>query len=151
MSNIIRDTSATKLPSGAVLAGGCFDVLHPAHEEFLKKSRSQGNSLCFLLESDENIKKLKGTQRPLNTQSIRATNLSNMDIADTIILLNNPDSSEYYYNLVKLLHPAIIAVTAGDPLLEHKKNQAAAVGGKVVEVMKRNTQHSSSKLINKKI
>ena len=151
MAKVIKDTDVVQLPPKSVLAGGCFDVLHPAHEEFLKKAKEHGNNLCILLESDSNIKKLKGTHRPLNNQSIRAKNLSNMGIVDIIILLNNPNSSQYYYNLVKLLRPAIIAVTAGDTLLDVKMAQAESVGGKVVEVMKRNTLHSSTKLINKTI
>ena len=44
---------------GNVLAGGCFDLLHPAHR-ILKMSKEKEKYSFILLESDDNIKKLKG-------------------------------------------------------------------------------------------
>jgi rfaE bifunctional protein nucleotidyltransferase chain/domain len=150
MSKIIKDIEVSKLSKGKiVLVGGCFDILHPAHIEFLRLSKKEGDILVILLESDTNIKKNKGEKRPLNNQDTRAENLSKLSEVDYVILLKTPDSSQYYYNLVKSIRPDIIAVTKGDPLLSVKKEQATIVGGKVVEVMERDIRHSSSELINK--
>lgn len=152
MNKIYQDSEIKRIKlEKIVLAGGCFDVLHPAHIEFLKLAKKQGNYLVIFLESDNNIRKLKGENRPLNNQITRAQNLSNIEEVDAIILLNNPTSSDYYYNLVKLLEPDIIAVTVGDPLLNVKKEQAEIVGGKVVEVMERDSKHSSTQLIKNKL
>ena len=104
----------------------------------------------MLLESDERIRELKGNDRPVNSQTRRAKNLANLRFVDYVVLLNSSTSSEYYYNLVKLLEPDIIAVTAEDPLLSVKKAQAKMVSGKVVEVMKRDIRHSSTELIKTK-
>jgi cytidyltransferase-like protein len=151
MSIIVNDNKIEKLPKkNIVLVGGCFDVLHPAHYEFLRLSKKQGNTLVVFLESDENITRLKGTGRPVNNQITRANNLSKIKDIDYIILLKTPSSSQYYYNLVKLLQPAIIAVTKNDPLLKIKEEQASMVGGHVIEVMERNTKHSSTSLIKNK-
>lgn len=151
MAQIIKDSEIDKLKQkGIVLTGGCFDAIHPGHIKFLQLSKKQGEKLVVLLESDENIKKLKGENRPLNNQVIRAENLSKIKEVDNIILLVTPKSSDYYYNLVKKLEPAIIAVTEGDAYILDKKKQAELVGGKVVEVMKRDKKYSTSKIINKK-
>lgn len=147
MSKIVEDDHISSLPKNSVLVGGCFDVLHPGHIEFLKRSKSLGKTLHLLLESDESISKKKGTSRPLNTQIVRAQNLSKIEFVDEIILLKNPKSSQYYYNLVKLLHPDIIAVTSDDPLLKIKQAQADMIGGRVVEVMQRDKRYSTSQLI----
>lgn len=150
MTKIITDKEISKIyDKRIILVGGCFDVIHPAHIEFLKKSKSLGKSLVIFLESDENIKKIKGEKRPINKQNIRAENLAKLLIADTIILLDIPSSSDYYYNLVKRVHPAIIAITKGDPLTDIKKDQAKMVGGEVVEIMERDTKHSTTTLIEK--
>lgn len=147
MSKIIKDTQFNIIGKGKrVLAGGCFDILHPAHLEFLQKARRKGEKLIILLESDQNIRKLKGTNRPLNNQNTRAENLSNTGLVDFIMLLKPPANSEYYYNLVKLLRPDIIAVTKDDPLLIVKKEQANMVGGIVEEVMTRDCRYSTSML-----
>lgn len=147
---IIKD-SEVNLISGAnkVVVGGCFDILHPGHFEFLKRAKAEGNTLILFLESDENIKRLKGNDHPVNKQSIRAKNLLEKTEVDYIVLLRAPDSNEYYYNLVKSTHPAIIAVTNNDPLIEVKKDQAKLIGGRVVSVMQRDIRYSSSALINK--
>lgn len=150
MTKILKDNEIDKIEKNKlVLAGGCFDVIHQAHIEFLEKSKSEGKILVLLLESDENIKRIKGNDRPLNNQLVRAENLSKLNIVDYIILLNMPDSSQYYYNLVKSIHPDIIAVTSNDPLLSIKKEQAEMVGGKVVVVMKRDENYSTTKMIEK--
>lgn len=150
MSKIFSDSKLEKVQGNKiVLVGGCFDILHPAHYKFLKKAKDQGDVLVVLLESDENIRKIKGANRPLNNQYTRAENLSTITEVDFIILLKLPDSSQYYYNLVNFIRPAIIAVTTGDPLIEVKRDQANQVGGKIIEVMERDTKHSTSQLIKK--
>lgn len=151
MTKILTTHQLNTIPNGKkVLAGGCFDVLHPAHSTFLGNAKDKGNILIVLLESDENIRKIKGSNRPLNNQITRAENLSKLGIVDIIILLEMPTSSEYYYNLVKSLRPDIIAVTSDDPLLNIKKDQAKLVQGKVVEVMKRDKRFSTTQILKEK-
>ncbi len=151
MGKIIHDNETFKIEKGKrVLIGGCFDILHPGHFEFIKRSREQGDTLILLLESDENIHKLKGKGHPVNSQALRANNLISESAVDYVVLLNNPESDTYYYNLVKSIRPAIIAVTENDPLIEVKKDQASGVNGKVVSVMKRDTRYSTSSLIKQK-
>lgn len=151
MNKILTDDKISDLPKkGVVLVGGCFDIIHYAHLKFFKLSKEQGSFLAVLLESDENIKKLKGKNRPVNNQITRAENLSKVEYVDYIILLKTPTSSDYYINIVKSIQPDIIAVTSGDPLLSIKKIQAEEVGGKVVEVMKRDENHSSTKILERK-
>ncbi len=70
-----------------VLAGGCFDVLHPGHVIFLQKAKKEGDILVVLLESDEKVKRLKGDGRPIHTQEKRAENLSALKVVDFVVLL----------------------------------------------------------------
>ena len=145
---ILDDTNFSAIPKeGVVLAGGCFDILHAAHIKFLKLAKEKGQFLALLLESDENIRQMKGKYRPVNNQITRAENLSKLESVDYIILLNKPTSSNYYENIVKSIQPDIIAVTSEDPLLSTKKLQAEMVNGKVVEVMERNKEFSSTRII----
>lgn len=148
MTKILTDSNFADIPKeGVVLAGGCFDVIHLAHIKFLKLAKEKGQFLVLLLESDENIRQMKGKDRPVNNQIARAENLSKLETVDYIILLKKPTSSNYYENIVKSIQPDIIAVTKGDPMLSVKKLQAEEVNGKVIEVMERNKEFSSTKLI----
>lgn len=151
MKKLIDENKLSKIKTnGIVLVGGCFDIIHPAHLTFLELSKSLGNKLIVLLESDERIKQLKGEGRPVNKQLVRGKNLANLPFVDYVVNLKSQTSPEYYYNLVKLIEPDIIAVTSGDPLLSVKQDQAKKVSGKVVEVMKRDSRHSSTELIKKR-
>ena len=88
MTKIFNDDDLSSIPKeGVVLAGGCFDIIHAAHHKFLKLSKEKGQFLALLLESDENIKQMKGKNRPVNSQITRAKNLSNIESVDYIILL----------------------------------------------------------------
>lgn len=150
MTKILKDTDVNLIKEkNIVLVGGCFDILHKGHVEFLNKSKQLGDTLVVLLENDSNVKKLKGKGRPINNQDTRSSNLTQLESIDYVVLLRTPDSFNYYYNLVNLLKPDIIAITKGDPLIEIKRDQARVVGARVVEVMERNTQHSSTQLAQK--
>ncbi len=133
-----------------VLVGGCFDVLHDGHIQFLLKSEQKGDALILLLESDENIKKLKGKNRPHNKFDIRAKELEKLGFIDLIVKLSPNTSDTYYYNLTKLIRPDIIALTKNDPLTDKKKEQAKISGGIVLEVMERDERFSSTKIIKGK-
>lgn len=132
-----------------VLVGGCFDLLHTGHIEFLNKAKKLGDSLIVLLESDATVKRLKGVGRPINKQKDRAIVLSHIVSIDYIIMLPPLRADKAYVELVKSIEPAIIAVTAHDPIINLKKRQAKLVNAKVIEVMKRKKGYSTQDLIRK--
>jgi cytidyltransferase-like protein len=131
--------------SGVVLAGGCFDILHPGHLAFLNAAYAQGDRLIILLESDEQIKKSKGASRPINNQIIRANNLINQTAATDVVLLEGILNDAEYDKIVTLLKPAIIAITENDPYKFHKDRQATIVKAKVKDVIKRLEDYSTTK------
>ena len=130
-----------------VLAGGCFDILHPGHQAFLQAAKTHGDRLVILLESDEQIKKIKGQGRPKNPQQLRAENLISRTEATDVVLLNGYPSNNDYDEIVSLIKPAIIATTENDPYKFHKDRQAELVGGRVIEVIARLDSFSTTKLL----
>jgi rfaE bifunctional protein nucleotidyltransferase chain/domain len=130
-----------------VLVGGCFDILHVGHIEFLEKAKEKGDILMVLLESDARIKKLKGENRPINRQADRAKLLSHLNMVDIVVNLPEMKSNEDYNNLVMDLAPAVIAVTADDRILEIKRKQAKVVGGKLEVVMERREGYSTTAFV----
>ena len=131
-----------------VLVGGCFDVLHFGHIQFLKAAKKYGDFLVVALESDEFIRKFKHRQ-PVHTQLERAVILKQIRAVDKVICLKLFKSYEDYLNLVKKIKPAVIAVTKEDPQLENKKKQAKLVGATVKTVINRVNNLSSNKIIAK--
>lgn len=129
-----------------VLAGGCFDVLHIGHIKFLEKARQKGDYLFILLESDESVKKLKGNKRPINSQDDRAQILSALKFVDFIVLLTGVKKSKDYDDLVQKIHPDIIAVTQNDNAIFHKERQAKKINAKLISVMERLEDKSTTRL-----
>ena len=131
-----------------VLVGGCFDILHRGHLKFLEASKSQGHILIVALESDENVRRLKGEDRPINNEKKRAANLIKTGIVDYVIILPDLKTNNDYLHFVKAVSPDVIAVTAGDPQINNKKYQAKLVGGKVKIVINRLPNFSTTKIYN---
>lgn len=129
-----------------ILSGGCFDILHIGHLIFLENAKKQGDVLFVLLESDAAIKKLKGKNRPINTQKDRASLLEALKIVDYVILLPNLIANENYDEIITQIKPSIIAVTKGDLSIRHKERQAKKVNGKVVVVTKMIQDQSTTRL-----
>jgi len=132
-----------------VLAGGCFDVLHSGHIIFLKKAKKRGDALFVLLESDENVTKRKGKDRPINKLEKRAEKLSELSFIDFIIPLYGVTNDAFYDKIVIQLRPSVIALTEGDPNTAQRKKQSELVGGKVEFVTKRIEGFSTTDLVNK--
>lgn len=130
-----------------VLTGGCFDVLHTGHIEFLNNAKKQGNILVVMLESDETLRKIKGENRPINNQQNRAKILSSLNSVDFVICISYFSTNQEYNELVKTLEPDIIAVTKGDPLFKTKKEQAESIGGRVIEVIERKQEYSTTDIV----
>lgn len=127
-----------------VLIGGCFDLIHPGHITFLKKSKNAGNVLIVLLESDQSM--VKSGKNPAHNQKERLIVLESIRYVDYVISLRGILHDANYYAIVKKIKPDIIAVTESDPQIVHKKIQADSVGAQVKIVTKRIKNYSSSRL-----
>jgi D-beta-D-heptose 7-phosphate kinase/D-beta-D-heptose 1-phosphate adenosyltransferase len=100
--------------SNIVFTNGCFDILHSAHIKLFQYSKSQGDILVVGLNSDDSIKRLKGTERPINNIEERTLILSLFKFIDYIIIFDEDTP----YNIIKQLQPDII-VKGGDYCAEN--------------------------------
>ncbi len=134
LSKLINNLTKQRL----VLVGGCFDILHLGHVRFLKAAKKYG-TVIVALESDKTLTKHKGHLRPIHKQSERAEVLASMETVDQIILLPYFSADKDYFDLVKVIAPDFIVLTAGDPLLNNKKQQANETRAKIIIVPKIST------------
>lgn len=155
MSNIISVEKAVKISKKLkkenrqiVLAGGVFDILHPGHIKFLEAAKKKGNVLFVLLESDENVKKYKGGDRPINSQSDRALILSSLKPVDYVVILNEMKSDKDYDDLIVRLKPNVIATTKKSPQEIHSRRQVKLIGAKLALVINRLSDKSTTRLAN---
>ncbi len=128
-----------------VLTGGCFDILHVGHVRFLSEAKKMGDYLIVLLESDKNVKKLKGENRPVFIQKERAEMLSALRSVDLVVLLPPMRNDSDYLSLIRIIKPDAIVVTENDPNIEKKTGQTKKIGGEL-EVISSIKTLSTSKL-----
>jgi D-beta-D-heptose 7-phosphate kinase / D-beta-D-heptose 1-phosphate adenosyltransferase len=65
---------------------GCFDLLHAGHIHSLKASKATCDRLIVGLNSDASIQRLKGKDRPIQTEDVRALVLSALEVVDAVVL-----------------------------------------------------------------
>lgn len=126
-----------------VLVGGCFDLLHFGHVTFLEHAKALGDYLIVALESDENVRRMKGDARPIHTQEQRKAMLASLRSVDEVIMLPTLKTDADYEALVTRIRPSVIAITEGDPVEEKKRRHAAGIGATVAVIPKIRTPSTS--------
>lgn len=131
-----------------VLVTGVFDVIHGEHVKFLKKAKQLGDKLVVALESDYRVKKLKGKDRPINSQKIRKNNLEKLKLADKVMILPEKfDTPEDHLKFLRLIKPDILAVSSHTAHQKQKRHLMQMIGGELVVAHQHNPEISTTKLI----
>ena len=114
-SKIIYDNEQLKLlinnlkkdEKKIILSSGCFDILHIGHLNTLRESKNLGDVLIICLSSDEQIKLLKGNDRPINNYQDRIDLFKTISYVDYIVLYNeeNIEKEETLGNIMKIVDP----------------------------------------------
>lgn len=123
------------------LALGCFDILHAGHLEFLDAAKEAADVLVVGVEDDARVRAFKqgkdGTavRRPHNHLGDRIRTLQALRCVDFVFAIHGPikpddpaDADRFYRKLYRGLHPTIVALTEGDPLIDLRKKQIKAAG-----------------------
>ncbi len=71
-----------------VTTNGYFDILHVGHVRYLEKTKTFGDYLIVLLNSDKSVKSIKGPSRPVNNEMDRAEILSALRCVDYVVLFD---------------------------------------------------------------
>lgn len=88
-----------------VIVNGTFDILHRGHIEMLNFAKSQGTYLLVAIDSDREVRELKGEQRPVNKQEDRKFALDNLKCVDAVWIF---DTQEELAHICKLYKPSLM-------------------------------------------
>lgn len=92
-----------------VFTNGCFDLIHSGHIDLLERAKKLGTKLIVGINSDESVKAIKGAERPILSQTERATILNSLQIVDEVRIFDETTPE----NLIKELKPDVL-VKGGD-------------------------------------
>ncbi|MCM1541804.1 MAG: D-glycero-beta-D-manno-heptose 1-phosphate adenylyltransferase [Blautia sp.] len=112
-----------------VFTNGCFDILHTGHIRYLREAAKLGDILILGLNSDASVKRLKGSERPINNELDRAEILCALEYIDYVAIFNEDTPLE----LIKKIQPDVL-VKGGDYSNEYVigTKEVEAWGGKLV-------------------
>lgn len=98
-----------------VFTNGCFDILHIGHIKLLEECRklSSDGTVIVGLNSDDSVRRLKGSSRPINDQYSRKILLESVRFVDKVIVFDE-DTPE---NLLSIIKPDVL-VKGGDYSIE---------------------------------
>ena len=96
-----------------IFAHGVFDLLHRGHVTLLAEAKKLGGILVVGVENDDNVKILKGTDRPIHSEEARLFVLSHLEPIDYLFLIPHYENIEainaFYTNIYRKLRANILA------------------------------------------
>lgn len=69
-----------------VFTNGCFDLIHTGHLELLEKAREYGDLLVVGVNSDDSVRRWKGTGRPIVPVGDRSRILAALESVDYVCI-----------------------------------------------------------------
>ena len=110
---------------------GCFDILHPGHVRVLTQARAACDRLVVGLNSDASVRRLKGSDRPVQEERARAEVLAALEAVDLVVVF----AEDTPLNLISSIKPSVL-VKGGDYTREQVVGHeiVAGYGGEIVLV-----------------
>ena len=122
---------------------GCFDLLHPGHVALLAAARALCDRLVVGLNTDDSISRLKGPERPIQSELARAEVIGALRSVDLVVLFGEDTPLA----LIRALRPDVL-VKGADYTVETVVGSDLVLGwGGRVELVRLVPDQSSTRLI----
>ncbi|MEZ6029888.1 MAG: D-glycero-beta-D-manno-heptose-7-phosphate kinase [Hyphomonadaceae bacterium] len=124
---------------------GCFDILHAGHVSLLRQAAAACDRLIVALNTDASVSSLKGPDRPVQSQDVRAAVMAALKGVDAVILFGEPTPID----VIRELQPDVLvkgADYAEDQIVG--ADVVRARGGRVLRISLVDGQ-STTKVIEK--
>lgn len=72
-----------------VTTNGCFDIIHRGHIKLLAEAKKFGSRLVVAINADASVKRLKGKERPVNSEQDRAYIISALKFVDAVVIFDS--------------------------------------------------------------
>ena len=150
--NIIlnRDELIKKVAEGRenglkiVLANGCFDLFHVGHIRYLAGAKQLGDFLIVGINSDRQVRKLKGEGRPFMPEKERAEIVAAIRFVDAATIFDEPTVEE----LIMAIRPDFHAKGTDYTTETVPEREIVRAYGGQVAIVGDPKNHSSSDMID---
>ena len=128
-----------------VATNGCFDLLHVGHVRYLQAARAFGDVLAVGINGDSSVRELKGTGRPLSSESDRAEILASLQCVDLVTVFPQTLATQF----LAAVRPAVY-VKGGDYTADTLNEEERSILNKVgaeIRLIPFEAGYSTSRLI----
>ena len=87
--------------TAVILANGCFDLIHAGHVRYLAGAKALGGAVLVAINSDAQVRKLKGEGRPIISQDERAEIVASFRYVDAVTIFDEPTVEE----IIRIVRP----------------------------------------------
>ena len=126
-----------------ILANGCFDILHAGHVRYLAAAKDLGGTLVVAINSDDQVRELKGEGRPTTGEMERAEIISGFRFVDAVTIFEEPTVEE----LIRTVKPDFHAKGTDYTVHSVPEREIVRSYGGVVAIVGDPKNHSSSDII----
>ncbi len=134
-----------------VFTAGAWDLVHVGQLRYLEKAKQEGDVLVVGVSSDEAIRRVKGPNKPVLGDKIRAEALSYLRSVDFVTIIPEPSCQPS----LGLLKPDVYVTVKEDWTDNYKESKeyktVTKYGGKVKVVDRQSTTISTTKIIQRAI
>ncbi len=128
-----------------ILANGCFDLFHVGHIRYLAGAKNLGGILIVGINSDKQVKNLKGEKRPFMPENERAEIISALGFVDYVTIFQEPTVEE----LIRTIRPDFHAKGTDYTAETVPEREIVKEYGGRVAIVGDPKDHSSTELISK--
>jgi rfaE bifunctional protein nucleotidyltransferase chain/domain len=134
-----------------VFTAGSWDLIHAGQCRYIEKAKNEGDVLVVGVSSNAAIKQVKGPNKPILDEKIRAEMLTYLRAVDFVTILPEPSCAPS----LGLLKPDVF-ITVNEDWTENYKNSreyktVTSYGGEVQVVDRQSTALSTTKIIQRAI
>lgn len=126
-----------------ILTNGCFDLIHAGHARYLAAAKEIGGFLVVAINSDRQVRNLKGEGRPFISESERAEIISAFRFVDAVTIFDDPTVER----LIETLKPDFHAKGTDYTTETVPEREIVRKNGGVVVIVGDPKDHSSTGLM----
>lgn len=124
---------------------GCFDLIHPGHVALLTAARAQCDRLVVGLNTDASVKRLKGPDRPMQNEQVRAVVLAALSAVDLVL----PFAEDTPQKQIEAIRPEVLVKGADYRLDQVVGGDFVRSYGGRVELVELKPGHSTTETIRR--
>ncbi len=142
---VVRILAEREKGKKIILANGCFDLFHVGHVRYLEGAKKLGGFLLVGINSDTQVRKLKGKDRPYIPENERAEIVSAFKFVDAVTIFDEPTVEQ----LIVAIRPDFHAKGTDYTVDTVPEREIVRRYGGQVAIVGDPKDHSSTRLIGK--